>query len=332
MNSTSGARCASARAARAARRTRGAARSCGSGPRGGGAAGRWPGAAAAPGTAGPAALTSAGQRAPRRRRRGRRAGMRTGVDQRRRAPCTAPTRARSSGRPGPARRVRPRASSRKRRDAARSCRCRSRRGGPRRRPPRRFVGERVARRARARSLPAARTRRRARPAGTSGPRAVRGSRPRRCEHRRRPAGARRVAPQQVACTARRGRAGTLGIAARGARRLGRSACASSTTAGVARERQLPGQRLVEHRRRRCTSRWPRVRGSRGGLLGRHVGRRCRTAARARCCVAGADELGDQAEVEQHHAAVAGDQHVRRLDVAVELAGLVQRGRRRAPAG
>ena len=41
-------------------------------------------------------------------------------------------------------------------------------------------------------------------------------------------------------------------------------------------------------------------------------------------VAAALELGDQAEIEEHDAAIAGDLDVRRLDVAVDLARRVER--------
>jgi hypothetical protein len=88
----------------------------------------------------------------------------------------------------------------------------------------------------------------------------------------------------------------------------------------AHEGQAAGERLVEHR----ADRVPVARlGERGGgaLFGRHVagGADDRLAARARVEV----EIGEQAEVEEHDAAGRRDQDVRRLEVAVQLAQLVQ---------
>lgn len=58
------------------------------------------------------------------------------------------------------------------------------------------------------------------------------------------------------------------------------------------------------------------------MLGRHVGDRADD--RTRLVAAAALELGDQAEVEQHDAPFAGDPHVGRLDVAMDLARRMKR--------
>jgi hypothetical protein len=90
------------------------------------------------------------------------------------------------------------------------------------------------------------------------------------------------------------------------------------------ERHLPGQPLVEHHADRVP-----VGGGTGGLagrlLGRHVVRRADDVL-PRPAVA-RHRVGEQPEVEHDDAALLGDQHVRRLDVAVHLAGGVQRDQR-----
>ena len=69
-----------------------------------------------------------------------------------------------------------------------------------------------------------------------------------------------------------------------------------------------------------------------GLLGRHVRGRSEHAATDGALGVlrfGIDEraVADQTEVEHDHAAFGRDQHVARLDVAMQLAGVVQRGDR-----
>jgi hypothetical protein len=69
-----------------------------------------------------------------------------------------------------------------------------------------------------------------------------------------------------------------------------------------------------------------------GLLRRHVAGRADDGQVARRGRRRGSQLGDQAEVEQHDAALAGHLHVRRLDVAVQLPGFVQRQQSRAQLG
>ena len=75
-------------------------------------------------------------------------------------------------------------------------------------------------------------------------------------------------------------------------------------------------------RRRCTNRWPRR--ARRPTLPRGT---CTPACRRRERLAGATRrrFGDQAEVENHDSPFGRDQHVRRLDVAVQLAPPMQCG-------
>ncbi|MCY1008834.1 hypothetical protein OV079_25410 [Nannocystis pusilla] len=89
---------------------------------------------------------------------------------------------------------------------------------------------------------------------------------------------------------------------------------------AAGERQLAGERLVEHHADGVPVAG-RGRELAGALLRRHVKR----SARGRLVVVAAGDRGDQAEVEDDDAAARGDEHVRRLEVAVEQALLVQRG-------
>ncbi len=88
------------------------------------------------------------------------------------------------------------------------------------------------------------------------------------------------------------------------------------------EREPPGERFVEN----DADRVPVRRGPerlRSGLLGRHVGARPDDLVGARARVV-LFEVRDEPEVEQDDAAGARDEDVRRLDVAVELSGHVQR--------
>jgi hypothetical protein len=92
---------------------------------------------------------------------------------------------------------------------------------------------------------------------------------------------------------------------------------------AARERQPAGEGLVEHRAHAVPV--ARRRGlEAGGLLGRHVGRRARDLGTLERLVdAGVEELLDEPEIEQDDAAAGGHAHVRRLDVAVQHAGVVE---------
>jgi hypothetical protein len=88
-------------------------------------------------------------------------------------------------------------------------------------------------------------------------------------------------------------------------------------AARADERKRAGEQLVEH----DADRVPVAGGARlaGGLLGRRVRRRPDQRP-----VRAAD-LGDQPEIDEHHARLVRDEDVRRLDVAVEPVSGVQRG-------
>ena len=85
------------------------------------------------------------------------------------------------------------------------------------------------------------------------------------------------------------------------------------------ERKSPGERLVEHGPDVVPIAGLRERKARH-LLGRHVRRRSPLIHRMRMRRV---ELRDEAEVEEHHAPLASDEDVRRLDVPVELSGVVQ---------
>ncbi len=85
------------------------------------------------------------------------------------------------------------------------------------------------------------------------------------------------------------------------------------------ERPLAGEDLVQHDADAVPVGGGRHR-LRGGLLRRHVRERADDLALAGAI--GAPLLGDQAEVEDDGAPVAGDDHVGGLDVAVDLAGAV----------
>jgi hypothetical protein len=88
------------------------------------------------------------------------------------------------------------------------------------------------------------------------------------------------------------------------------------------ERQGAGQRVVEHGADRVpVAGRPQL--QRCALLGRHVVDRADHVVVVGHAAARARQVGDEAEVEQHDAPVAVDHHVGWLDVAVQLAGLVE---------
>ena len=228
---------------------------------------------AAPGTRGPGPGCR-GAGAPRPRAAAGAAGTGSGRRPGCRAPCTAPTRARSSARRGPPPR-RPRAAARRGSAApARSCPSPSGRGRPR------------STVAAAASTP---RRRRAAPRGAARGRRSGGRGRRRGGGGRR--GRRRRAPRSRGSTSapegrwpgsRRSRLRAERVEVRRARlrrssRGGRgsdSLLAPDDLEHGPREGQAAGQRLVEHRRRRCTSRWP---GS--GAAPRPARATCRRACR-----------------------------------------------------
>ena len=89
--------------------------------------------------------------------------------------------------------------------------------------------------------------------------------------------------------------------------------------GAALERQPAGQRLEQHDAD-AVAVGGRGHRRRHRLLGRHVRGGADHGGVADPRLQG---LAHQAEVEHHHAALAGDQHVRRLEIAVDHAGAVQ---------
>jgi hypothetical protein len=94
--------------------------------------------------------------------------------------------------------------------------------------------------------------------------------------------------------------------------------------GGADEREAAGEGLVEHH----ADAVPVAGGGRGlagGLLGRHVRGGPEDAVLEGGVDRGDDAVADEAEVEDDDAARAGDEHVGRLEVAVELARDVQGG-------
>jgi hypothetical protein len=92
--------------------------------------------------------------------------------------------------------------------------------------------------------------------------------------------------------------------------------------GRAVERQHPGQRAVQHGPDRVPVAG-RAERQRRALLRRHVVDGPDHAVVVGHGAARARHVGDEAEVEQHHAPVAVHHHIGRLDVAVQLVGLVQ---------
>ena len=110
--------------------------------------------------------------------------------------------------------------------------------------------------------------------------------------------------------------GTPGASSHGAG--GSNRCLSINTAMASAQEWQPAREGLEEHHAHAVPVAGRRDGQAGRLLGRHVGGRAEDVLLGALVPAIAPLLGHQAEIEEHDPTLASDDHVRRLDVAVQL--------------